>query len=331
MADKQLAQWTSQLSEEELHKAEHTEAGEGKDFSEAVGQFRMIRRLAEAYDEAPPDERPDGPNNDAQSSLQEVVQMVKAIQELEFGSVTYHSTREQMTARAFQQGATWRNSIRQHIRNGGDLAEKSIEAEHLLASAKDALAQTKQVQQQAQKGEEQAEALVAKLQVLSGQVGAGKLALHYEEQAQKHANTAAKFAWGVGGAAGVMVVVGWVLFFWMPHPTGQTWADILPQLTVRVFTLGVLGYAVSFCAKAYRANTHLRYSNEHRKNALNTYILFRETAMSDQAQDIITTELVRAVFCAEETGFLDKASDKTIIEEQASLFGLLAAGRAGGK
>lgn len=38
-------------------------------------------------------------------------------------------------------------------------------------------------------------------------------------------------------------------------------------------------------------------------------------------------ELVRAVFSAEESGFLDKGDNKTIIEEQSSLLSLLAAGK----
>lgn len=328
MSQRELLQWTSQLSDDLLDSAEQKDLEAAYNFVEAMARVRVIRRLAEAYDEAPPDERPDPQNNTAQLTLQELVDIVGQIANLRFGVPEFHGQRASLVNRIEEMSRTWRQDLRPHIRGGSDLAERAVEAAQIADRAKVTLDELEAAKAELVALEAQAAELVEKVKLLSGDAGASTLASHYDGQAQRHEASATWFMTGAGVASAVLLVVGWILFAAVPKRASVTWNELVPELTIRLFTLGVIGYAVTFCAKSYRANKHLQYSNEHRRNALQTYILFRESTSSEDVQNIITTELVRAVFSAEETGFLDKGGDRTIIEEQSSLVGLLTAKRS---
>lgn len=50
-----------------------------------------------------------------------------------------------------------------------------------------------------------------------------------------------------------------------------------PNLITKVFIISILIYLISFFFKQYSVNRHLQALNNHRKNALNSYILFAES------------------------------------------------------
>ena len=322
---RQLEQWTSRLTDDVIAAAAKAELAEEYNFVETMDRVRVIRRLAEAYDEAPPDERPDPQNNIAQQSLERVVAALEAIAALQFGGPEYHQQRSAYVNGINEESRTWRQEIRPHIRNDADLTERAIEAGHLADRAKQTFDEIDTMRAQIVSLEEQASSLVEKIKDLSGELGAAQLASHYEKQAKDHREASNLFIAFTVLAAGALIGIGLWMFSSVPKRSTTDWSQLVPELTIRLFVLGVIGYAVSFCSKSYRANKHLQYSNEHRRNALKTYILFRESTSDPDVQNIITTELVKAVFSHEETGFLDKSGEKTIIEEQSNLLGLLGA------
>src|SRR5205085_9429366 len=110
------------------------------------------------------------------------------------------------------------------------------------------------------------------------------------------------------------------------HNTSTQWAELTRSLVARLFFLGLASYALAFTIRNYKVNRHLQVSNAQKRIALDTYGLFTEAVADAELRDVITAELVKAVFVAPDTGFLDTGSDKTVIEssDAATIVSLLA-------
>lgn len=317
-----LAGHLKKLSDKQLDAARHLEMKE-LSFDEAVKQVEVVRRLARALDQSPLDELPDPTRNGSEQSLGQVVSLVEQMTALTLLHPQAHQVQASLVREVQNHYNTWRSDFRQHIRGdvsslarSRDLEEQAENLHELQARAADATAQ--------------AEALLDKVGRLAGEVGAGELSKHYRGQAEDHEKAATQFLVASGVLAVVLGVLSWVLFGGIATD-GET-TEFLREALARLFFLSLVGYALSFAVRGYRANTHLRVVNQQKANALDTFILFQASATSDVGKEAITLELVRAVFSQSDSGFLDGGSDRTIIEEQgAPMMGLLAARMNSGK
>jgi hypothetical protein len=104
---------------------------------------------------------------------------------------------------------------------------------------------------------------------------------------------------------------------------GTQWEQFVRDLVIRLFFLGILSYALAFCVRNYRVNKHLEVVNQQKTNALDTYPLLTEAAISDTARDLIAAELVRTVFEPGDTGYLGEDQERTVIDNQAGLLGAI--------
>jgi hypothetical protein len=92
---------------------------------------------------------------------------------------------------------------------------------------------------------------------------------------------------------------------------------------IRLVLLGIGSFLIALLARNYRVNKHLQVVNETKRNALNTFVLFSETAATDETRAVITAELVRAVFLPGDSGYLGEANEKTIIESAPAMTAFL--------
>lgn len=99
---------------------------------------------------------------------------------------------------------------------------------------------------------------------------------------------------------------------------GTEWAEFTRSLVVRLFFVGIATYALTFCVRGYRIGKHLQVVNEQKRNALDTYSLFTAAITSDTLRDVVTAELVKAVFASSDTGYLSETQDRTVVENQGS-------------
>jgi hypothetical protein len=102
----------------------------------------------------------------------------------------------------------------------------------------------------------------------------------------------------VAAAVAITVGIGIYVFVVEPIPldlqeTEAQWEEFIRGLVVRLFFLGIAGYVLAFTARNYRISKQLRIANEEKRNALNTFILFRESIPDPDVQSIVTAELVR--------------------------------------
>jgi len=155
----------------------------------------------------------------------------------------------------------------------------------------------------------------------------------YATQATSFRKQANRFFGAVIVSVLVLVVVGMWLFVFEPIPLGPSkgasqWEEFVRGLAIRVFFLGIAGYALAFTARNYRIARHLEVAYDQKRASLDTYPLFIEALPQveeggQEVRNIVTAEAARAAFGAIDSGFLSEDRERTIIESQPSLNNLL--------
>lgn len=315
----ELTQYLDQMSDEKLDSLVREQELGQLNFGEQVALLRVIRKVGLAYDREPVDEVSDSSLSEAHRQFPQILDQMNQMASVNLTQGNAHSAREQIQGQLSAHCDWILSNLKPQIRaENVELGGLVEEARSLIATAQMASRET--------------DAMLAKVRALAGEVGAGKLSTYYQTQANGHRATARWYLIGAAASAAVLVVLAIILLpsISVPQdtPDNRVWLDFTRQLVVRLFLLGVVSYAVAFCVRAYRANTHLRVANEQKRNALDTYGLFVESVSTDEARDVVTAALVQAVFTQTETGFLDKAAEKTIFESQGDILGALSRSRS---
>jgi hypothetical protein len=182
--------------------------------------------------------------------------------------------------------------------------------------------------QTAQTNNTEIEQILERLRIQAGETGAAELATHYRVLEGSHRDSARRFLVAAVIATAVTIVLAIILFATLSvdlkAQTGTQWAELTRSLAVRLFFLSLASFAIGFLIRNYRVNKHLEISNGQKRVALETYGLFASSLDAPEARDVVTAELVKAVFLSPDTGFLKADQARTIIEnENASVLGAL--------
>lgn len=287
-------------------------------FAESVRQVRVIRRLGEAFAEERSDEMPPNIADQVLQCLERTSTAVGSMIEFQVEQPQAQQAHANITQQISSDYNTFVSSLRIHIRGQVDKAAAVHRLEEATASAKSLV-------ESVQETSDQAKELIERAEGLTAEIAAGTLSTYYDKQAGKHSTAARNFMIAAGIAAVVVAVAAVLLFRSLDEGADSRWTAYARDLGVRIFALGLGLYLVNFLVKGYRANGHLRVVNEHKANALKTFLLFQASASEDGGtRDLITAELVKAVFAASDTGFLDHTPDTTVIDGQAGLIAMLA-------
>lgn len=294
-------------------------------FAEAVRQVRVIRRLGEAFAQERADEMPTQIADQVKQCLQHTSGAVQSMIDFQVEQPNAEQAHRQITQQVASQYNTMVNTLRTHIRGQADKAAAIERLDQATDAANTLIEMAKQ-------SHKRADELVDRAEGLTAEIAAGTLSTYYDKQAAKHTTAARNFMIAAGLVAAAVGIASIPLFHSLNEGADTQWTAYARDLGVRVFALGIGLYLVTFLVRGYRANEHLRVVNEHKANALKTFLLFQESASEgDGTRDLITAELVKAVFASSETGFLDHSPDTTVIEGQAGLIALLAQQNRTGK
>ncbi|MFI2703507.1 hypothetical protein [Cellulosimicrobium composti] len=126
----------------------------------------------------------------------------------------------------------------------------------------------------------------------------------------------------------ILGVVGWIMLAHVP-PTDD-WSVFARQIAARVFALGAVSYAITFVARIYRSNAHLRAAYEQKAHALDTFSLFARSNPEEDVRNLVLAEVVRSVFSAADSGVFEKGgtTEHTIVESAVPLAAALSKQRA---
>ncbi len=86
--------------------------------------------------------------------------------------------------------------------------------------------------------------------------------------------------------------------------------SMLPDISLRVFILGILITATFWCGRNFRALRHQSAVNQERSAMIRTFRAFAESAEDQKIKDIVLTEAMRSVFTPSPPGFVDQSSER---------------------
>lgn len=304
------------MTEQRLTEAERSELT-SYNFVESVRKVRVLRRLALAFANEREDEVPDAIAQQVRSVMRGVADQLNPMISFHVEQPNAERKHSEITREIDSAYNTMLTQLRIHIRGHVDSAAQATRLDEAAGRAE-------QLAADVQETLDRAEALVDRAQTLTAEIAASKLSSHYDQQADRHKAASRWFLIGAGVTAFGVAMLATVLFLTLDERPTAEWTSYLRDLGVRVFVLGLGLYVAAFLVKGYRANQHLLVINDQKANALKTFLLFQASASEDAgSRQLITAELVKAVFAANETGFLDNTPDRTVVDGQASLLAML--------
>lgn len=285
---------------------------------EVVGLLRLVRRELEAGESLSADEIPTAVSSQLIGGPfgNEIDALIGGMEQ--YGEATDSPAAQRLQFKASAEGL--RNQVIERLRP--ILRTDEVKAQKTLAAAEDWIARLAQTHADL---ENQRAALAA----TAGAAAASDLSTHYKAQAEGHATAATRFLYA-SGVAGLLLTVLTVLALFVFPPdyaatgTSEQWIEVVRGTVARLAALSIVAFALAFCVRNYRVNMHLEVLNKRRENALNTFGLMQAAVTTDDARNIVVSELVRSVFTSEETGYLGTDTERTVIESPGGA-GMLAA------
>lgn len=153
---------------------------------------------------------------------------------------------------------------------------------------------------------------------------ASRVSGYYKQAEESHRNTARNYLIAAGLLSALLIAAVLLIFQQSTNTTtGTDIAGAIRDLAARILVLLVLTAAVAFSARNYRINKHLEVLNHTRYNALETFQLFI-SGVTDDARNIVVSELVRAVFSPGDTGYMNTDREQTIVDNPGSALAFLS-------
>jgi VIT1/CCC1 family predicted Fe2+/Mn2+ transporter len=306
-------QWIGARSDADLDAvARESELGQ-RSFAAAADKLRAIRKLLEGLIQQDPNELPSSVMSSIQGQLQQLDSTVNQIRSFAPTQPDAENMRTNLITQVEGMREWFAQTVRPQLRSEiTDAIARSADVEIARQTSREAAAEAEQILQG--------------LRGAAGVVGANTLSGYYNRQAEEHGKQARRYLCGIAVSLAAVIFLGLYSFVVEPpsaNSGGDDWQTFGRGVFVRLFVLALAGYVTTFLTRNYRVAKHLQVVNEEKRNALNTYSLFAQAATTAEAQNIVTAELVRAVFGASETGFLGGSGERTVIETNPSLIGLL--------
>lgn len=319
-----------QLSEERLTPFTRVELG-AFTFTDTVGRLASVRRLLTSATRVDRSDLPNEFRQQATIELEALTPILNSLQNFDpkQGNPNERHTQIGNDVAALQRRLVELLGIYVSSAAAGDMSKETALVHQVGDSLREGQEKLEALTTELQVQRDEYQQLLLRLQQAAGESASGQLAHYYDDQAKRH-RTASNWFGGAAlllavAAAGVSVV--WFADFDPNSAAKQTpgsivevssngdlWRTFIHELLIRSVAIGIASYVLALLVRSYRVNQHLRSINEQKRNALHTYQLFASTAVSEAARDLVTAEVVRAVFSTSETGFLAETGDKTIVE-----------------
>lgn len=154
----------------------------------------------------------------------------------------------------------------------------------------------------------QAEQLYKGLQEFTVDTVVQKQTKHFSEEGKHYEGLA---HWWLGGvvAFGVVVAVIAYLLHEQTLPPGATAPALIGALLPRVVALSLAFWALTLCARNYRALRHNAVVNRHRATALSTFTVFAQAATDAQVKNAVLAQAAGTIFSAQPSGYSPDSPD----------------------
>lgn len=313
-----LAPILDSLDEATVARLLHDELNDDFDWTPVVERARAILNIARRLDLTSPLEMPENIKAQSESSLRQVVHIVQQLADLDYVRVqNAHNSRDSLIQQLTQQWQEWRN-YNMHARPALPDERAILNLTELAKRLSNEVEVVDGLQDRAGIVLAQVTDALSRLEHAASAEAAGRLSKFYKDQVATHEKRARLWLLSAIASAVVLAVASVGIFQGVSVEGDLTGVRFARDAISRLLILGLVGYAVSFCARGYRAQTHLGIVCQQKANALDTFGLFQESVDSDAAREAMILELVRTVFATSDSGYLDSSADKTIVQEQSS-------------
>lgn len=304
-------EWVNRWDVDELQALKRQEELGELNFASVVDKLELVRRWIAAVGQEPIEELPSPIVNEVDQRLKQIDTVLETMKAFSLTQDQAASQRQSIESQIVSQKEWFAQNVRPHIRGAVvDVAETRGQLDALLKEANEAA--------------DEVQGLVASLRQTAGESGADTLSSYYQQQAKRYADQAENFFKVSVALLIITALVGAVGLVGIPPDFQDSdLASTIPELVSRLFFVGLSSYALSFAVKTYRTNKHLEVVNLEKRNALNTFPLLTEAAPSEQIRDVVAAELSRFIFSGSESGFIQDAKERTVIENVGGLNGLL--------
>lgn len=289
-------------------------------FGSVTEKLGVIRQILEAFSQERAEELPSGIISGVNGQVAQLEGLLQRMREFTLQQDNPNADRAQIEAEVEGIREWLTQNVRPQLR--GAQIKDTTERADLDANLR-----------RARVGSREIERLLSKARAAAGEAGAGRMSSYYSGQADKFSGQARLFLLGVLASVVVLVVLGLFLFVFEPIPfdeatNGPQWEEFVGDLALRVFFLGIAGYALAFTARHYRIARHLAVANDQKRAALDTYPLLIEALPmpeegGQEVRNLVTAEAARAAFGPIDSGFLSEDRERTVIETQPTLSGLM--------
>lgn len=294
--------------------------------ADAIPPLEAIRRDLRAADLATPE---DLPSNQVATAVQAVSnQLPQLLTQMEQWNPAGDGNSTSARNSFIQQARDIRNTVAIHLRpyvrpdfsSAAETAQRlsGIEKRHeeLIANATHTI--------------QEATATVDELRTQAVKTAASRVSGYYKTAEKSHRDTARNYLIAAGLLSTILIFAVLLIFRQSTNSApGTDVAGAIKDLAARILVLLVLTAAVAFSARNYRINKHLEVLNHTRYNALETFQLFI-SGVTEDARNIVVSELVRAVFNPGDTGYMNTDREQMIVDNPGSALAFLSnSGRPG--
>lgn len=193
----------------------------------------------------------------------------------------------------------------------GDVAENINKLTDTLNQAQKLIEQTKT---DIDKDKAEIDRIIIATREASASAGAAVFTKDFENESDAQEKSAGKWLGATGSGVLLTVIVAVVMWVHAESSAaaGLSSSQVIQTVAAKLVILTMFVTGTMWCGRQYKALKHLATLNRHRSLSLRTLKAFSAAASDEQTKNAVLIEVTRAVFQANQTGYLDgQAGDES--------------------
>jgi hypothetical protein len=191
-------------------------------------------------------------------------------------------------------------------------ANTGSDLEHLERQAREALQRIEDGEKSVRKLATTASEAVAEVRTAAAQVGVARHAVHFTEEAKRHAKARQKWLLAtVASALAVLGYGGFNVYYYTTHTLDIPASQSVQLALAKLVVFGALYFGVIWSGRMYRSESHNWVVNQHRQNSLSTFETFVKASSDDQTRNAVLLQATQSIFAHQVSGFSQQDSEGT--------------------
>ena len=172
--------------------------------------------------------------------------------------------------------------------------------------------------------EEKKKEITEFIEKIHAEKGLGEFGKKYEEEADSMKKVKEKWLWATIGFTAAALLLALIFYFSKPDIQPLAFLDFIYLFTMKFFMLGILVFAISWCAKMYSLTQQQELINKNKALITKTYNSFIEGTEDKETRNGILSAASSELFSLSNTGFVPgKESNLDVLEQTAKIVAAL--------